>query len=188
MLVSPPNFTTFLVKLAARCNLNCDYCYVFNHVDQSWKSLPRRLSDDDQQHVAKRIGEYTRENNIDYCLVVFHGGEPLLMPHQKIIQFVRDIKSLTNARVDFSLQTNGVLLNKEILDAFQKEKLGVSLSLDGPKATNDKHRLNHKNESSFNYVMRGLNLLKQYPDIFMGVIAVIDVRNDPKELLDFFII
>lgn len=186
MFSSPPKFTTFLIKLAARCNLNCDYCYVFNHADQSWQSLPRRLSDDDQWHVAKRISEYTAENNIDYCLVVFHGGEPLLMPWQKIIGFMQNIRTLADARVDFSLQTNGVLLNEEMLAAFQKERLGVSLSLDGPKSAHDRHRLNHKQESSFDYVMKGLNLLKNYPDIFMGVISVIDVRNDPSALLEFF--
>ncbi|MDP3935551.1 MAG: cyclophane-forming radical SAM/SPASM peptide maturase YhhB [Alphaproteobacteria bacterium] len=188
MLESPPRFTTFLVKLAARCNLNCDYCYVFNHADQSWKSLPRKLSVENQACVAERIAEYTKENKVSHCLVIFHGGEPLLMPHAQIVDFAALItqKAAPHTRVDFSLQTNGVLLNRAMLDAFRSAKIGVSLSLDGPKHANDQHRLNHKGESSFHYVMNGLNLLQQYPDVFTGVISVIDVQNSPEELLEFF--
>ena len=33
-------FQQFIVKLHSRCNLSCDYCYVYHHVDQSWRDRP----------------------------------------------------------------------------------------------------------------------------------------------------
>jgi uncharacterized protein len=180
--------TSFLVKVASRCNLNCDYCYVFNHADQSWKSMPPLMSEKDRKIVAERIGSYTKNHKIPHSLVAFHGGEPLLMKASKIVetaQWIREAVS-EDTIMDFSLQTNGVLLTDDILKQFSDANIGVSLSLDGPKLATDLHRVTHKGKSSYEGVMSGYQKLINYPNIFMGVIAVIDPRVKPRELLSFF--
>ena len=52
---APPSFTSFLVKVASRCNLNCSYCYMYQHADQSWKKKPLTLSAQHQDLLATRL-------------------------------------------------------------------------------------------------------------------------------------
>src|SRR5947208_3268450 len=67
-----------LVKLASRCNLACDYCYVYRHADQTWRSRPKVMSAEVIDHLAERIRRHTALYPIRQLGVVFHGGEPLL--------------------------------------------------------------------------------------------------------------
>lgn len=179
---------TFLIKIVSRCNLNCDYCYVFQHADQSWRRLPVVLSFEKRELLAKRISEHARREKLERCLIIFHGGEPLLAGAERILETINLIKSEMSPQteVSFSMQTNGVLLTKSMLDNFAKENVGVSLSLDGPQIANDLHRLTHKKNSSFPAVIKAFHLLKEYPQIFIGVLSVIDTRIPPHDILDFF--
>jgi uncharacterized protein len=183
-----PRITSFLLKVASRCNLNCDYCYVFNNADQTWRSQPPLMSASIRRAFSQRLAEYCQYKNLENCLVIFHGGEPLLMNVNDIVQTAEWIRQAVPAstKVDFTIQTNGVLLNKEKLEKLSAGNIGISISLDGPKIANDLHRLTHKGKSSFDKTLQAYDLLKHHPDIFTGVLAVVDVRTKPKELLDFF--
>ena len=185
---NPSTITSFLVKIASRCNLNCDYCYVFNHADQSWRSMPPLMSESNRQTLAKRIGEYVTEKSLQNVLIVFHGGEPLLAGSKRIVETANWMRQNLSpeVKIDFSLQTNGVLLTREIIETLADAKIGISLSLDGPKVVNDLHRLTHKGKSTYDDTLRAYNLLKEYPEIFTGVISVIDAKIKPRELLEYF--
>ena len=39
-----PTIQCFLLKVASRCNLSCDYCYMYEHADQSWRNQPHMFS------------------------------------------------------------------------------------------------------------------------------------------------
>ena len=119
---------------------------------------------------------------------MYHGGEPLLLGADKLIAHAELLRQLlpNTVKAEFSLQTNGVLLEESDIIAFHHHGIQVSLSLDGPLAANDKHRLDHKGRSSYQRTERALSLLEQYPTVFAGVIAVVDPSNSPVELVDFF--
>lgn len=150
--------------------------------------MPPLMSVEHRKAIAQHIGSYTKTHKIPNILVAFHGGEPLLMKVDQLIQTARWIREAVppETQVDVSLQTNGVLLTDEILERFMEENIGVSLSLDGPKFATDLHRVTHKGKSSYDGVMKAYHKLKNYSSIFMGVIAVIDPRILPRELLAFF--
>jgi len=186
MRVAPARITSFLVKVASRCNLDCDYCYVYHHADQSWSVMPKMLSEQNQAGFVDRLAEYVREAGIIGCAVVFHGGEPLLFGAENLVAFAQAIRAATPAQVNVGLQTNGLLLTEKALDAFEAADIAVSLSLDGPRAVNDKHRVSRKGRSSFDKTFAALERLKRRPKIFAGVIAVIDPVTPPDELLAFF--
>ena len=154
----PPRITSFLVKIASRCNLACDYCYMYEHADQSWRAQPAVMSDDTRRKLAERIGEYVRTVDLERLVVVFHGGEPLLAGTKRIAETAGWIKSALPAgvHVHFSLQTNGTLLTKTALSCLAEAGVSVALSLDGPRAANDLHRLGHDGHSSFEKSMRAL--------------------------------
>ena len=184
--MSSTPITSFLVKVASRCNLDCDYCYVYNHADQSWRSLPKLLSADDQAAFANRLSEYIVQKNLKHCAVVFHGGEPLLAGTANLVQFTENIRAATSATIDVGLQTNGLLLTEATIRAFEEADITVSLSLDGPREVNDKHRLSQRRRSSFDKVLAALERLKRHPKVFAGVIAVIDASTSPNDVLAFF--
>lgn len=187
-LLPSPHITSFLIKIAARCNLACDYCYMYEHADQSWRSQPPLMSDGVRQKLAARIGTYAQEEGLDRLVVVFHGGEPLLAGADRIAETARWIKGAVPAstRVDFSLQTNGTLLDEEAIYKLASEGIIISLSIDGSQKANDLHRLDHSGKSSFDKTIRALELLEKHPQVYGGLIAVIDPGISPEELFTFF--
>ena len=182
----PINFTSYVVKVASRCNLNCDYCYVYNHADQSWKNKPKTLSLKHQELFADRLREYILEKKLEKILVIFHGGEPLLFGADNLVEFAQKIRTKVPCRVEIGVQTNGVLLKEDHLKKFDAENISVSFSIDGPREMHDKHRLDLKKKPTFDKVYQSLLLLKKYPKIFSGCIAVIDPSFDPRDLFKFF--
>lgn len=188
-LGAPPRITCFLVKIASRCNLDCDYCYVYRHADQSWRRQPAIMSEEHRRKLGHRIGEYSQALQLERLLVVFHGGEPLLAGSERIVETARWIRASVphTTRVDFSIQTNGVLLDDAALNDFASAGIAVSLSIDGPQSAHDLHRLDHRGKSSFEKVKSALLRLTERPQIFAGLIAVIDPEIPPEDLFEFFI-
>jgi uncharacterized protein len=183
-----PRITCFLIKIASRCNLSCDYCYMYHHADQSWQKQPFVMSLHHRQLLAFRIAEYVEVQNLKEITVVFHGGEPLLAGIEIIAETVNSIRSAvaSECNVGFSIQSNGVLLTKRILIELENLNVGVSLSIDGYKEAHDLHRLDYKGNSSFLAVEKSLKLLTNHPSIYSGLIAVIDPAIHPENLLEFF--
>lgn len=179
-------FSSFLVKVASRCNLDCDYCYVYHHADQSWRSMPKFLSVEHREAFARQLAEYAVASDLKHCAVILHGGEPLLAGAQTLADFAQLLRQTCSLPVDVSLQTNGLLLTDEALSILERADIGVSLSLDGPKSANDKHRLTRKGHSSFEQTERALKRLQKHPSIFAGVIAVVDASSSATELFEYF--
>lgn len=182
-------FRAALLKVASRCNLDCDYCYVYKHADKSWQKQPKFMSREVIKRFAFRVKEYVEKERLTEFSVIFHGGEPLLYSPTKISWAASTIRQVIgdSCRVDFSLQTNGLLLDKDALIMLEQEEISISLSLDGPQHIHDLHRVDHAGSPTFTDVMRVLNLLKERgANIFRGVIAVIDPTISAKELLEFF--
>jgi uncharacterized protein len=184
-----PRFSSFIVKVASRCNLNCDYCYMYQHADQSWKNKPRSLSEEHQDLFAKRLVEYISQTNLEEVLIVYHGGEPLLFGVDNLVNLTEKLRSQVShlkCQLDFGIQTNGTLLKEDHLHKFKKHGISVSLSIDGPKEMHDQHRLDLKNRPTFDKTFEALKLLKQCPEVFSGCISVINPFTDPYKLFKFF--
>jgi len=185
--MSAARITSFLVKVASRCNLDCDYCYVYHHADQSWRTMPRLLSDAHRDAFAERLAEYASAVGLHRVAVIFHGGEPLLAGVGRLVNFARKVRAAApDVEVDFGLQTNGLLLTDAVLDELEAEAISVSLSMDGPREAHNLHRTTRKGRSSFDKVEAALERLKRRPAVFAGVIAVIDTSVPPQQLLSFF--
>ena len=179
---------TFFLRVSARCNLDCKYCYVFKHNDQSWRNLPSSISKINVLLFANRLRDYIHEVDLKDIYIIFHGGEPLLIGKPTILEFV-DILSTSLSdlvNVEFSLQTNGVLLSDSFLKEAAERDIRISLSIDGPQSIHDKNRIKHNGVGSFDNVMRGIEMLQKYPRLFQGVIGVIDPLSDPEELFSFY--
>lgn len=182
-------YSAALLKVASRCNLNCDYCYVYQHEDQSWMNQPKFMSEQTIARFAERLNEYIKTFHVQEFDVIFHGGEPLLYTSERLVQAVQIINTAVTSEctINYSIQTNGTLLTGENIRQLFDANISVSMSLDGPKEFNDLHRLDHSGCSTFKNSFAGLQkLIETGSENFKGVIAVIDPKVPPKMLFDFF--
>ena len=65
---------SLVVKVAERCNLNCSYCYMYNHADQSYLRRPAFMSDEVFAQLLVRVQEYCDRRPKHRMSLVFHGG------------------------------------------------------------------------------------------------------------------
>lgn len=162
---------------------------MYKHADQTWKNKPLFLSEHHQELFINRLKEYVSEKKLNRILVIYHGGEPLLFGADKIIRLSEKIRgeiALCNCVVDFGIQTNGTLLTEATLQKFEQQNISVSLSIDGPQEIHDHFRIDHQGKPSFNKVYQALLMLKKFPRVFSGCIAVINPNFEPRKLFEFF--
>ena len=179
---------TVLIKVASRCNINCSYCYVYNMGDTGWANMPRQISDETIRAVARSLSQITRIQSRPFA-VVLHGGEPLLLGHQRLRYVISVIRSKLPNETALSLQTNGILISDEILDLFAETRTTISVSLDGPRHVHDRSRVGHTGQGTFDKVLEGIERLRKHPDssyLFSGLLAVVDIESDPKDVYSFF--
>lgn len=133
------------------------------------------------EKLAYRINEHAAQHDISELEIVLHGGEPLLAGPDVLAYTVRSIREALDSgrRARFSVQTNGVLLDREFLALFEELQVHVGLSLDGDAGANDRHRRLSSGQGSYAQAAAAATLLSGYPTLFSGILGVIDLRNDP---------
>ncbi|KOU53402.1 FxsB family cyclophane-forming radical SAM/SPASM peptide maturase [Streptomyces sp. WM6378] len=183
-----PALSQFVLKVHSRCDLACDHCYVYEHADTSWRGRPRAVSEDILAQVADRIAEHARRHQLPTVHVVLHGGEPLLAGPDRIRRAAEELQRALRSvsALDLRMHTNGVLLDEKFCDLFLELGIKVGVSLDGDKASNDRHRRYSDGRSSHAKVIRAVELLNRprYRRLFAGLLCTIDVANDPVAVYD----
>jgi uncharacterized protein len=178
---NPHPFREFIIKLHSRCDLSCDYCYMYEMADQSWRTKPRAMSAETAELAATRLGEHVKSHDLDRVALILHGGEPLLAGRNLISLLVTAARREAGADVvvDASVQTNAVGLDDAYLRLFDELGVRVGVSLDGNREAHDRHRRFASGRGSYTAVCAGLNRLRQFPHLFSGLLCTIDLRNDP---------
>jgi uncharacterized protein len=181
-------FRQVLLKLHSRCNLACDYCYVYQHADQSWRTRPKIMSPEVIGAAAGRVAEHVRAWGIDSLAVVLHGGEPLLAGPEVVGAVAGAVRGALGdaAAARFTVQTNGILLDEPMLDALAHHDVRVGVSLDGGRAAHDRHRRYAHGAGSYDEVVAGLNRLREdrWRHLYGGLLCTIDIRNDPVQVYE----
>lgn len=180
---APTPFREFVLKIHSRCDLACDYCYMYELADQSWRIRPRRMPRAIAEQAATRIAEHTHTHGLTQITLILHGGEPLLAGPDLITHLVTSVRDATGpqVRVNVSLQTNGISLDAGYLRLFDSLDIRVGVSLDGDAAAHDRHRRYPNGRGSHAAVVAALERLAAgtYQHLFGGLLCTIDVRNDP---------
>lgn len=180
-----------LLKVHSRCNLSCDYCYVYEFADQSWRDQPACMSEETIERAAFRMAEHAVRHRLPFLHLILHGGEPLLAGVEVLDRLVSTVRAAMPAqtRLITSVQTNGLLLDKEFIALFLKHQIRVGVSMDGGARAHNRHRRYANGKGSYARVARGLELLRRHPELYSGILATIDLHNDPSgtyaELLHF---
>ena len=175
---------SLIVKVASRCNLNCSYCYVYNQGDTTYQDHPKVMQADTVREIIARVRSHCDKHGIRRFEFIFHGGEPLLAGKTFLSNFLVTAKTvLTGITLSFSLQTNGVLLDPVWCQWLKSLGIYVGISLDGPEAVNDRVRVDHQGNGSYQRVLQGIRNA-QYAGLSFGVLSVIDIRSNPQEVYE----
>lgn len=138
------------LHMAHDCNLKCEYCFA----SQGNFKGERCLMDIE---TGKKALEFLCENsgNRRNLEVDFFGGEPLMnfTVIKELVAYGRELEKKYNKNFRFTLTTNGVLLNDEIIDFLNENMSNVVLSLDGRKSVNDKMRKTLTNKGSYDIIV-----------------------------------
>jgi len=167
------------------CNLKCEYCF-YRYLDQIVK--PDSIM---SQEMLGRLTEQLLEINPQKCDFLWHGGEPLLAGidfFKRAVELQNQAREKNGVQIRNSIQTNGVLLNREWARFFKKNGFSVGVSIDGPEHMQNRYRVKANKKGSFKATLRGIHTC-QAEDISVGAIAVITSYNAqfPEEVYRFFV-
>jgi uncharacterized protein len=182
-----------ILKTVERCNIACTYCYYFYGGDESYKKRPPVISKTTIDKTVNFILDSISEIEIDEIQIVFHGGEPLLQKKRDFdyacIEFSRELSGLV--KLNFCVQTNGMLIDEEWISLFSKHDVAVGISLDGNKIINDKNRIDHKGRGTYERVINGLNMAleaRKKGDLLQnpGVLTVVNHESNYSKIVEHF--
>ncbi len=138
------------IHIAHTCNLNCEYCFASQgkyHGDRAVMSF----------EVGKRALDYLVENsgsrkNLE---VDFFGGEPLMNFEvvKQMVAYARSIEKEKGKNFRFTLTTNGLLIDDDVIEFSNKEMSNVVLSLDGRKGIHDRYRVDYNGNGSWERIV-----------------------------------
>lgn len=179
----PTPLRQFILKLHSRCNLACDYCYVYELADQTWRDQPRTMNGATIGRAAERIAEHAAAHDLRAVQIVLHGGEPLLGGAGYLDAAAARLRRIEGPRVALTLQTNGTLLDSDILGVLDRHDIRVGVSLDGTGADHDRSRRLPSGAGSHGMVEAALLRLTApaHRRLFAGLLCTVDLRSDPLE-------
>ena len=138
------------LHIAHTCNLNCAYCFASQgkyHGDRAIMSF----------EVGKRALDFLMENsgsrhNLE---VDFFGGEPLMNFDvvKQLVAYARSVEKEKGKNFRFTLTTNGMLIDDDVIEFANKECSNVVLSLDGRKEIHDRFRVDYQGRGSWEQIV-----------------------------------
>jgi len=185
-------FTTYVVKVVSRCNLNCSYCYMYNLQDGTYRNQPATITDEITDALCSGIIDHLNGRGVGSVQIIMHGGEPLMLGKKNFrrwVERVRDNFKGSGIEPRFSAQSNGTLIDEEWVDILYETVVRIGLSIDGPKVYHDTFRLDHFGKGSHDTVVNAIRTLQNHPngkDVFSNVMAVVNPNIPPKEMFDFW--
>ncbi len=176
------------LHVAHVCNLNCAYCFASQgkyHGDRAVMSF-----EVGKQALDFLIAGSGRRRNLE---VDFFGGEPLMNFDvvKELVAYARSREKECGKNFRFTLTTNGMLIDEDVIDFANREMSNVVLSLDGRKEIHDRFRVDYAGHGSWerivpkfqrlvqargnrNYYMRG-TFTHANPDFMKDIEAMLDL-------------
>lgn len=146
------------LHVAHACNMTCSYCFAGKGEYHGEKVLM-------SYEVGKRALDWLIENsgsrkNLE---VDFFGGEPLLNMDvvKRLVAYGRSREEECGKQFRFTLTTNGLLLDDEIIEFANREMSNVVISLDGRKQVNDRMRKTHEKEGTYEGILPAFQKLAE---------------------------
>ena len=176
------------LHVAHTCNLNCAYCFASQGKYNGERAVMSfEVGKQALDFLVKHSG---RRHNLE---VDFFGGEPLMnfQVVKDLVAYARSIEKEAGKNFRFTLTTNGMLIDDDVIDFANREMSNVVLSLDGRKEVHDRYRVDYAGNGSWerivpkfqklvrerggrNYYMRG-TFTHHNPDFLQDIRQMLDL-------------
>ncbi len=146
----PSQLKALCLNVAHSCNLTCSYCFASQGKYRGEQAL--MCYETGKQALDYLVAHSGKRRNLE---VDFFGGEPLLnwQTVKRLVAYGRSLEENSGKRFRFTLTTNGMLLDEEVMSFCNKEMHNVVLSLDGRQAVHDRFRVDHQGRGSYERVV-----------------------------------
>jgi len=182
-------------EVTENCNLSCDYCiygkYYINKQTATEKVLSFEIAKNMINYFVP-IWESSLNSSFDNKITIgFYGGEALLNFNliKKIIDYVKTLSVYSKNRIEFSMTTNGVLLDKYI-SFLVNNNFFLKISLDGGTEKENSFRKYHNGKIAFKTIYSNvLKIKEKYPLFFeknVNFISVLHCNNSESKVTEFF--
>jgi uncharacterized protein len=177
-----PQIQLLVVQPTPFCNIDCRYCYL---ADRGNRSV---VSDATLRNLFTEV--FASGWARDELNVVWHAGEPLVMPiafYRRAFAMIEELRP-AGLRVTQSFQTNATLLDDAWCDFIAEAHLGIGVSIDGPRRLHDKNRVTRSGRGTFDKTIAGIRRLRRH-GVSFHVITVLtaDSLAAPREMFDFYV-
>ena len=180
-ILPPQDFplTTMVLNVTSKCNLACTYCYEYGEdriVPESGK--PRFMSEETARESVDFMLRESGQNEVAH--LTFFGGETLLnfKVLQKTLAYARERGEEMGKEIQFSLTTNATLLRPEVIEWLTENRVGVTISIDGPKDSQDKFRVFKNGMGSYEVVLPKIKeLLRRHKTRPIGARVTLTRQN-----------
>lgn len=152
----------FLIKPASSaCNLRCRYCFYADAAQNRTQASMGRMTRDTAELLIRRAFEAIEPGGV--VTFAFQGGEPTLAGLDFFQDFVAYARKHLPPKVSlqFSIQTNGILLDDSWVRFLKREQFLVGLSLDGCRDIHNHNRVDPAGDGTWGICMGALERLKQ---------------------------
>jgi uncharacterized protein len=144
---------SLVMNLTNQCNLSCQYCYEFGEDKVATPEGKPKFMDFE---TAKASVDFLLQSSAGRQAIgiTFFGGETLMnYPLLKqVVTYANEQAAAQGRRVDFSLTTNATLLTPTIIEFLSENKIGVTVSMDGPAELHDKLRVFANGKGSYDII------------------------------------
>lgn len=138
------------LHVAHSCNLNCSYCFAGQGKYQGESALM-------SFEVGKRALDFLVENSGSHTNleVDFFGGEPLLNWEvvKQLVAYGRSLEERNHKKFRFTLTTNGVNVDDDVIEFSNREMQNVVMSIDGRAEVHDRFRVDYKGKGSYDDIV-----------------------------------
>ncbi|MGP1522157.1 MAG: anaerobic sulfatase maturase [Treponema sp.] len=176
-----------LIKpVSGACNMNCTYCFYCDEMENRSQKSFGIMS----EKTAESLIQKALDGTHSACTFAFQGGEPTLRGLDFFRFFCDTVRScnIHKIPVQFALQTNGLVIDKEWVAFFAERGFLIGLSMDGNKRIHDSMRRRRDGSGSFNNILRASQLFDNHR-VEYNILTVVSasLAKNIKDVYEFYL-
>lgn len=172
-----PDISVLIKPASGLCNMQCKYCFYHDETENREVASYGFMTEETLEHVIEKAIAFSDTS----CTFTFQGGEPCLrgLDFFKKAVFLQKKHNRKGISVSNAIQTNGLCLDREWATFLKENHFLTGVSLDGTAFTHDSFRVDTKGEGTFERVVRGIELLKEY-EVDFNILTVVNAVTAKK--------
>jgi uncharacterized protein len=176
------------LEVTEECNLRCSYCVFSGKFKELRSHSEVSMTEETALKACDYFIKHLSQDQKD-LFFTFYGGEPLLN-FPVIVKTHQYLTSILKERIQFSLTTNGTLLDRAVRAFLVSNNIHLTISLDGDRQTHNRYRRFANGLPSFDHVMQNIEKLRSeneaYFKLYVTFAVTVNAESDYRVMDEFF--